>query len=201
MGVAGQPATAVLTATAVTIPIRGTTAVTLVVRDGCSVPVSGAAVGFTVVGNSGGSAVTGPAATDASGQAVATLTAGAFPGLNVVRADVTGGTNPTATVTVEGMAPAVPTPYLSQNSFNPAKGEVLKIRHMLPGPMPVEVRIYSVAGELIRRMPLGVLPGGLTVITWDGRTDHGGRAASGGYLVQVRSGGTTQTLKVVVVRH
>ncbi|MEK7476764.1 MAG: FlgD immunoglobulin-like domain containing protein [Candidatus Coatesbacteria bacterium] len=201
VGVAGLPAAVVASAGQPKVEIRGTTPVAVTVVDGCGVPVPGAPVTAVIVTDTGGAAVS-PASgvTDGNGRIVLDFRVGAAPGRNAIRIDVPSGSNPSATVAVEATPPAKPTTYLSQNTFNPGRGERLRIRIMEPAPVRLVVRVYNVAGELIRRVnEADVLPG-LTVWEWDGRTAEGGPAANGMYFIQIQSGLGVETKRVVVQR-
>ncbi len=47
----------------------------------------------------------------------------------------------------------------------------------------VTVSIYDTSGQVIRRMPLGTQPTGLTGFQWDGLTDTGAAATPGVYII------------------
>ena len=47
----------------------------------------------------------------------------------------------------------------------------------------VTVNVYDTSGQLIRRVPLGAQPAGLSVFHWDGLTDKGAAAAPGVYVI------------------
>jgi hypothetical protein len=57
------------------------------------------------------------------------------------------------------------------------------------GRAETEVLVRDAAGRLVRRLPLGRVRDGDLEAAWDGRDDAGHRAASGVYLVEVRSSG------------
>ncbi|MBN1465600.1 hypothetical protein JXA02_07570, partial [candidate division KSB1 bacterium] len=68
----------------------------------------------------------------------------------------------------------------------------------------VQVRIYTVAGRLIRTMAAGLLDVGFNRIYWDGRDQEGERPANGVYLYQLiaESEGETviESSKVIIMR-
>jgi hypothetical protein len=201
VGVAGVPSVLTVAPAAPGVEIRATVRVTVTVRDSCGVLVPGAPVAAVVVADSGG-AVVSPAAgvTDANGQLVLDFRVGAFPGANSIRVDVAAGTNPSATAVVQAEPPARPVTYLSQNTFDPTGGVRLRIRTLEPRAVRLVVRIYNVAGELVRKVgDADVLPG-LTVWEWDGRTAGGGPAANGTYFVQIVSGSAVEIKRVIVLR-
>ncbi|MBD3347640.1 MAG: hypothetical protein GF400_00395 [Candidatus Eisenbacteria bacterium] len=69
------------------------------------------------------------------------------------------------------------------NPFNP----VTRIAFELPMRQEVEVVVYNVAGREVATLHEGELPAGRHTITWDGRTNGGGMAASGAYWYQLRT--------------
>jgi hypothetical protein len=201
VGVAGLPVTVTAVPEHSSVPALASTPVTVTVRDGCGVAVPGAPVSAVVIADTGGTAVS-PASgiTDAAGQVILSLKVGAMSGANSIRVDVASGTNPSATATVQMRPPDKPTPYLSQNQFNPGRGERLKIRILEPARVRLAVRVYNLAGELIRKVCEADVQPGLTVWEWDGRTAQGGAAANGIYFVQIQSGQAVEIRRVIVLR-
>ena len=64
----------------------------------------------------------------------------------------------------------------------------------------LSVRVYNIAGELVRFVKeASVLPG-LTEWAWDGKNDGGGRVGNGVYFVQVVTGDNVQIKKVIVLK-
>jgi hypothetical protein len=88
----------------------------------------------------------------------------------------------------------------SPNPFNPET----EIRVTLPADArspgePVTVRVYAVTGALVRDLYDGRATGDFAV-RWDG-TDRGGvHVASGTYYAQIRAGGESRTLKLVMLK-
>jgi len=74
------------------------------------------------------------------------------------------------------------------------------IRYALPGPAQVELRIYDVAGALVRRLADGVQAAGYRSAQWNGCDDRGRRVAPGVYYVRFRAGDFLATQKLVVRR-
>lgn len=63
------------------------------------------------------------------------------------------------------------------------------------------LRVFDVAGRLVRTMDLGLLSGGQTYYqAWDGRGDDGRDAASGLYIGLVEVGGRRRTFKMAVLK-
>ncbi len=70
----------------------------------------------------------------------------------------------------------------------PMRGTGTEISFQLSRSAAVDVEIFNVAGRPVRTVSRSeLLPGGRTALVWDGRTDAGGRAPPGVYLVRVRA--------------
>ncbi len=61
-----------------------------------------------------------------------------------------------------------------------------------------EILIYTINGEQARRIPFSGPAGGK--VQWNGRNDDGAYVASGVYLWVVKSGDSTVTGKLIVIR-
>jgi hypothetical protein len=61
----------------------------------------------------------------------------------------------------------------------------------------VVLRVYDIAGRLVRSLVDGSGAPGRHMATWDGRNDIGARAAPGIYLVTFRAPGTSKSVKLV----
>jgi hypothetical protein len=100
-------------------------------------------------------------------------------------------------------APAAMSPALHPaypNPFNP----FTTIRFRVPGEVgaarPVRLAIYDIQGRLVRRLVDGPVETGEQAAVWDGRTERGGRAASGAYYVKFETGAEVLTHKVVLLK-
>ena len=83
------------------------------------------------------------------------------------------------------------------NPFNPAT----TIRFDLATDGPVALRIYDVAGRLVRTLIDAPLPAGFgKSATWDGLDAAGNRASSGVYFYRLEAAGQSQTRKMVVMK-
>jgi hypothetical protein len=82
------------------------------------------------------------------------------------------------------------------NPFNP----VTEIRYALPAPAWVEVRVYNVAGELVRTLRDGPEEAGFRSVVWDGRNDAGHPVASGVYLYSVTAGDRSDKRMMVLLK-
>ena len=65
---------------------------------------------------------------------------------------------------------------------------------------PVSLRIFDIAGRLVRTLVEEPLPAGPHRATWDRTNDRGERVAGGVYFSQLRTPDRTLRQKVVVVR-
>ncbi len=63
------------------------------------------------------------------------------------------------------------------------------------------VKIFDVAGRLVRELDLGTLSAGVSYYRdWDGRNSAGADVASGAYIAVVKVGAKTKTLKLAVLK-
>jgi hypothetical protein len=93
---------------------------------------------------------------------------------------------------------------LLQNYPNPFNPETW-IPYELNRAVDVEVRIYNVNGQLVRRLPLGQqLPGSYITkdkaVYWDGANDRGEKVSSGVYFYQLQAGEKNLVRKMVILK-
>jgi hypothetical protein len=88
------------------------------------------------------------------------------------------------------LAPCRPNPFL----------EGTRIAFNLPGAGRSTVRVYDVAGRLVRNVDDSVREAGSQEVTWDGRNESGRLVASGVYFVRLSHGDDSRTRKVVRLR-
>jgi flagellar hook assembly protein FlgD len=89
----------------------------------------------------------------------------------------------------------------NKNFFNPGNGEVLTINLKAVKDGAVNVRVYNVAGELVRLPFDAYAPAGRWFqATWDGKNDQGEAVASGVYFISVRGAGVKGIKKVIVLK-
>ena len=88
---------------------------------------------------------------------------------------------------------------LSQSYPNPTK-EGLRINYALPKESQVSLKIYNVAGQLVRALREGKEKPGYYVAEWDGKDQGGHRVSSGVYLYRMEAGEFRSIKKLVVVR-
>jgi hypothetical protein len=82
------------------------------------------------------------------------------------------------------------------NPFNPQT----TLEYSLPAAMAVDLSIYDVRGQLVRRLVAGEQAAGRHTATWLGEDDEGRRQASGVYLVRFAAGDVRQTHRLVLVK-
>jgi hypothetical protein len=89
----------------------------------------------------------------------------------------------------EGLQSAYPNPFQGTLQISYAIGN--------SSDAPVDIRIYNVAGRLVRTLMNGVDTPGRHVAIWDGRSESGEQSPRGIYFVRSRIAGRTQTLQVI----
>ena len=87
------------------------------------------------------------------------------------------------------------------NPFNPETW----IPYQLAAEADVEISIYSVEGQRIRTLQLGMQPSGEYITRekatyWDGRTDRSERVPSGAYFYHFRAGDYSATRKMLILK-
>jgi hypothetical protein len=65
---------------------------------------------------------------------------------------------------------------------------------------PVSIRVYDVAGRLVRTLVDGFEPAGRHLATWDGRSEQGSRMTNGVYFVHVRIGSEARQTRVTFLQ-
>jgi flagellar hook assembly protein FlgD len=73
-----------------------------------------------------------------------------------------------------------------------------------PDPAPevtaVEVKVYSVAGSLVRTLRKGIMTPGYYHLAWDGTNEAGAEVSAGVYFISISAGSSLYTKKVVLAR-
>ena len=82
---------------------------------------------------------------------------------------------------------------------NPTRGDA-RIAFTLGNGGPATLRVYDVAGRLVRVLLDDERPEGPSSLTWDGRDHRGQDAAAGVYFMRLESGGEARTQKLLMVR-
>jgi hypothetical protein len=79
-------------------------------------------------------------------------------------------------------------------------GSAVRLSFDLPNERAVEIRVYNVAGALVRTLARGSYPAGSHAVTWDGRDSGGNVVGQGLYLARVRLGSLERSQKLLIVR-
>jgi hypothetical protein len=82
------------------------------------------------------------------------------------------------------------------NPFNPST----TIKFDLKEKGLVTLKVYNVAGQLVRTLVSGVRDANSYTVTWDGKNDRGGAVASGVYFYKMETKDFNQTRKMVMLR-
>jgi flagellar hook assembly protein FlgD len=93
---------------------------------------------------------------------------------------------------------------LKQNYPNPFNPDTW-IPYQLKEDTTVEVRIYTITGQLVRTLNLGYQPAGFYItkekaVYWDGKNAAGEHVSSGVYFYTIQAGEYTATRKMVIAR-
>lgn len=64
----------------------------------------------------------------------------------------------------------------------------------------VNLKIYNIAGQLVRTLASGQVPAGPHSVKWDGRDNSGNKVSSGIYIYRLQAGNKDLTRKLVVLR-
>jgi len=82
---------------------------------------------------------------------------------------------------------------------NPSRG-LTTLTYQLPQASDVNIRIYNVAGQLLKHLFTGAQQPGKYSVRWDGRDEAGGKVPTGIYMCRFSVGTLTRTMKVILVR-
>ncbi len=88
---------------------------------------------------------------------------------------------------------------LFQNNPNPFRSGTT-ISYQLPSETKVALKVYNVAGQLVRTLVNSKQPAGSYAIKWDGRDDGRRQLAAGVYLYRLEAGETRFTKKLVMIK-
>jgi hypothetical protein len=81
------------------------------------------------------------------------------------------------------------------NPFNPST----RIQFALPTKGHVSLKIYNVAGQLVKTLQDGVMDAGSHELTWDGSNNLGANVASGVYFYKINAGDNYENMKKMVL--
>lgn len=102
----------------------------------------------------------------------------------------------TATIKVGTHGGAAVSAFAAPNPFNPETS----ISYTLRNSGNVSVRIYSLAGRLVRTLEEGFASTGMHEVRWNGKDNNNTTVPSGMYFVQVKQGEDSAIYKVVVAK-
>ena len=66
--------------------------------------------------------------------------------------------------------------------------------------MPMSLKIYNSAGQVVRTVVEGILEPGHYKVSWDGKDDFDRELAGGVYFLRFEAAGEKQTKKLVMLR-
>ncbi|HXC65238.1 MAG TPA: FlgD immunoglobulin-like domain containing protein, partial [bacterium] len=114
-------------------------------------------------------------------------------------ASPTPSASPTITPSFTAVAEAgTGQPY--PNPFWPLRGGRMTLQVGVATPGQISVKVYTLAGDLVKVLGSGSEPNGTVPVTWDGTNSQGDTVASGMYMVLVQAPGLTQTRLVGVLK-
>jgi flagellar hook assembly protein FlgD len=90
-------------------------------------------------------------------------------------------------------------PTVQLLATNPARGKV-ELRLELPHATRIRLRVFDLAGRLVRELPAVQRPSGQSRMTWDGLDQNRHPVASGLYFVRLELDDATLVRKVVLTR-
>ena len=85
------------------------------------------------------------------------------------------------------------------NFPNPFNAETV-VAVSLPAAAEIEIEVYNVLGQSVRRLFVGYRPAGVQRMIWDGHDKAGRAVASGLYLVSARVGQERHLARMLLVR-
>ncbi len=83
---------------------------------------------------------------------------------------------------------------------NPNKGENTLIGLLPSGSGTIEVKVYTLSGELVWETSVIGTANNTTTLSWNGKNSDGITAASGIYLMRVTGGGIDAKKKVAIIK-
>jgi hypothetical protein len=128
--------------------------------------------------------------------------------VNLYLADAAGGSRGSGPMLLTGVVPpdetaAVPACATLSAAYPNPFNSTTNLQIIIPpraGAVRVELTIHTVHGQQVRHLLGAPLGSGSYIVRWDGRDDRSASAASGVYLVKLRSGENLQVRKLVLIR-
>ena len=81
---------------------------------------------------------------------------------------------------------------------NPSSGR-MNLSYSLPEARATRVSVLDLQGRIVRTLVDEMKGPGTHTATWEGRTDAGGRAAAGWYLIKIQAGGETRVRRAILL--
>jgi hypothetical protein len=94
---------------------------------------------------------------------------------------------------------SLPTEFALSDNFPNPFNPTTSFRLSLPEESDYSIRIFNVAGQLVRSWE-GREPAGTYTITWDGRNNQSAQVASGVYFYKAEANGRTETRKMLMLK-
>ena len=88
---------------------------------------------------------------------------------------------------------------VGSNIFNPSKGGYANIIYNLKDTSDVKIKIYTIAGDVIRKFEYINQPQGTYKLPWDGKKSDGSYVSAGIYFIYFETNTTKKIEKVVVI--
>jgi len=82
------------------------------------------------------------------------------------------------------------------NPFNPST----RIEYQIPSSGVVEIKIYSITGELVKTLAKSEQSAGKYSITWNGKDDYNKTVSSGVYICRVMFGNSVLSKKMLMLK-
>ena len=89
-------------------------------------------------------------------------------------------------------------PY--HNLFHPTKGEKVSVYYKIENPGIVTIKLYNLAGELVRTLIDENKGADQYWIDWNGKNDDGALCAAGVYIIQIKTDGFKESEKIILIK-
>ncbi|MBI5804631.1 T9SS type A sorting domain-containing protein [candidate division TA06 bacterium] len=93
----------------------------------------------------------------------------------------------------------MPPILLLQNAPNPFK-QATTINYRVSKPGLVNLKVYNIAGQLVKTLASGQAAAGPHAVKWDGRDNSGNKVSSGIYIYRLQAENKEMTQKLVILR-
>ncbi|MBU1262063.1 T9SS type A sorting domain-containing protein [bacterium] len=89
-------------------------------------------------------------------------------------------------------------PY--HNLFHPTKGEKVSIYYKIENSGLVTIKLYNLAGEMVRTLVDENKGADQYWIDWEGKNDEGSLCAAGVYIIQIKIGDFKKSEKIILIK-